>query len=162
MTVQVAKSTVVSIELNQPASDPSRQEVPVGVQVLLLDVPLTAIETASSARVLSEELHHKMSRKTLERRLAANAVAGRVVIEHGGTGMDDKPWQRASVIPATVAAIRDAIDFNGWVRIVPNPQRADFERASDRHRIELSLDGIGFAPRRYWQRILQLNGYWPA
>lgn len=160
MTVQVAHSTVVSVELNQLSSETNRQIGPAGLQVLLLDTPLTAIEAAPTPRVLSEELHHKMSRKTLERRLAANAVAGRVVIEHGGTGMDDKPWQRASVIPATVAAIRDAIDFNGWVRIVPNPQRADFERANDRRRIELSLEGVGFAPRRYWQRIFELNGYW--
>ncbi|MEV3976684.1 hypothetical protein AB0K68_52605, partial [Streptomyces sp. NPDC050698] len=85
--------------------------------------------------------------RALGRLIRANAIAGRIVIEHGGTDTSGASWSRTSVIPATLAAVRDQQDYNAWVRLVLNPQRADFECATDRQRIELSVTGVGFAPR---------------
>lgn len=95
--------------------------------------------------------------RKLGRLVKAHAVAGRVVIEHGGTDACGAPWRRTSVIAATVSAVRDQQDYNAWVRLVLDPQRADFEGAADRQRIELSLDGIGFAPAGAWRRIFAVN-----
>lgn len=95
--------------------------------------------------------------RKLARLIKAHAVAGRVVIEHGGTDTCGAPWCRTSVIAATVTAVRDQQDYNAWVRLVLDPQRADFESAADRQRIELSLEGVGFAPAGTWQRIFAAN-----
>lgn len=95
--------------------------------------------------------------RKLGRLIRTNAVAGRIVIEHGGTDTSGAPWHRTSVIPATLAAVRDHQNYNAWVKLVLNPQRADFERAADRQRIELSMVGVGFAPRGVWERVFPLN-----
>lgn len=95
--------------------------------------------------------------RKLARLIRANAVAGRIIIEHGGTDTLGAPWRRTSVIPATLAAVRDHQNYNAWVKLVRNPQRADFDCAADRHRIELSMGGIGFAPRGVWERVFPLN-----
>ncbi|MGX9983697.1 hypothetical protein [Methylobacterium fujisawaense] len=95
--------------------------------------------------------------RKLGRLIRANAVAGRIVIEHGSTDTSGATWHRASVIPATLAAVRDHQNYNAWVKLVLNPQRADFEGAADRQRIELSMDGAGLAPRGVWERVFPLN-----
>ncbi|KQS78049.1 hypothetical protein ASG32_26140 [Methylobacterium sp. Leaf361] len=95
--------------------------------------------------------------RKLGRLIRGNAIAGRIVIEHGGTDTSGAPWHRTSVIPATLAAVRDHQNYNAWVKLVLNPQRADFECAADRQRIELSMNGAGLAPRGLWERVFPLN-----